>query len=265
MKIFIAGTDARKNDQSCRAQDAPKLYSIMDSKKSIRDWDDKHLLMVDSGAHTYNKTTNTKVGYKVRAKVPEVKQYALDYLKFVNMYKERKYIWVELDVYGHMSIEKIDDMYKQAMDMGLSGRYIRVYHPSMDGGSMDVLREWIEQGQDYIGIGNDSKDILNDIFMLTKDKVRLHGFAMTKLDLLHAYPFYSADSTTPLSTIIFGKYTRPIMNYYDKGEIIKMKSVWAYQPDEERLFNSIAEAMKTQQYFTDLWAERGIVWDDKLF
>lgn len=265
MKIFIAGTDARENDKSCRAQNAPKLYSIMDSRKSIREWNDKHLLMVDSGAHTYNKTTNTKVGYKVRAKVPEVKQYSIDYLNYIKANKHKKFIWVELDVYGHMSIEEIDKMYNKVMGFGISGRFIRVYHPSMDGGTLRELKKWISEGQDYIGIGNDSKDILDDIFNITQDKIRLHGFAMTKLDLLHKYPFYSADSTTPLSTIIFGKYTRPIMNYADKDAIIKMKSVEAFQPDEERLFDSIAEAMKTQQYFTQLWRERGVVWDDKLF
>ena len=265
MKIFIAGTDARDNDRICRELKAPKLYSIMDSKKSIREWDDSLLLMVDSGAHTYNKTTNTKVGYTVRAKVPEVKQYALDYLKFIKLNKHKKFIWVELDVYGHMPISKVDDMYNKVMDMGIEGKYIRVYHPSMDGGSLDNLRKWIEEGHEYIGIGNDSKEILNDIFLLTKDKVKLHGFAMTKLDLLHKYPFFSADSTTPLSTIIFGKYTRPVMNYYDKEEIIKMQSVWAFQDDPERLYYSVLEAMKTQKYFTDLWAERGVTWNELIF
>src|SRR5210317_1883532 len=99
MKILIAGTDARDNDRICRELKAPKLYSIMDSKKSIREWDDDLLLMVDSGAHTYNKTTNTKVGYTVRSKVPEVKQYAKDYIKFIRDNKHRKFVWVELDVY----------------------------------------------------------------------------------------------------------------------------------------------------------------------
>jgi hypothetical protein len=265
MKIFIAGTDARDNDAICRLLNAPKLYSIMDSKKSIRDWDDNHLLMVDSGAHTYNKTTNTKVGYKVRSKVPPVKQYCLDYLKFIELYKDRKYVWVELDIYGHLPIPEIDDMYKRVMDMGIAGKFIRVYHPSMDGGSMENLHKWIEEGQEYIGIGNDSTHMLDEIFSVTKNKVKLHGFAMTKLDLLHRYPFWSADSTTPLSTIIFGKYTRPVMNYYDKDEIIKMKSVWAFQEDPERLHWSILEAMKTQKYFTDLWAERGVIWDELKF
>jgi len=88
---------------------------------------------------------------------------------------------------------------------------------------------------------------------------------MTKLDLLHKYPFFSADSTTPLSTIIFGKYTRPVMNYYDKEEIIKMQSVWAFQDDPERLYYSVLEAMKTQKYFTDLWAERGVTWNELIF
>ena len=265
MKIFIAGTDARNNDKICKDLQAPKLYSIMDSKKSILEWDDSLLLMVDSGAHTYNKTTNTKVGYTVRSKVPEVRQYARDYINFVKANKHRKFIWVELDVYGHLSIQKVDDMYKEVMDSGIEGKFIRVYHPSMDGGSMDCLRQWIEEGHEYIGIGNDSKELLDDIFYLTKDKIKLHGFAMTKLDLLHKYPFFSADSTTPLSTIIFGKYTRPIMNYYDKDTIIEMGSVWAFQPDEERLYYSIREAMKTQEYFTNLWKERGVLWDELKF
>ena len=265
MKILIAGTDARKNDASCRAQDAPKLYSIMDSKKSIRDWDDKHLLMVDSGAHTYNKETITPVGYAQRKKIPPIKQYIEDYLNFIKQYKDRKYIWVELDIYGHLGLVEVDKMEERVKKLGIAGRWMRVYHPVLDGGSLDVMRKWIDEGHDYIGIGNDSKDILDDIFNLTRDKIRLHGFAMTKLDLLHRYPFYSADSTTPLSTIIFGKYTRPIMNYADKDAIIKMKSVEAFQPDEERLFDSIAEAMKTQKYFTDLWKHRGVTWDDKLF
>ena len=265
MKIFIAGTDARNNDASCRAQDAAKLYSIMDSRKSIKEWDDKHLLMVDSGAHTYNKETITPVGYKQRAKIPPIDMYARDYLKFINIHKKKKYIWVELDIYGHLGLDAVDDFERQVLQMGIHGRYLRVYHPVLDGGNLDVLKHWIEQGHDYIGIGNDSKEYLDDIFDITRDKVKIHGFAMTKLDLLDRYPFYSADSTTPLSTIIFGKYTKPIMNYYNKEEIIDMKSVWAFQPDEERLFNSIREVKLTEKYFTELWARRGVVWNDKLF
>lgn len=265
MKIIIAGSDTRDCEEKCKKFNIPKLYSILNEKKQIERWDDDYSLMVDSGAHSWNKEDITPTGMKRTSKIRPAEEFINFYFDFIKEHRAKKVVWVEFDVYGRLGIEQIDAFYDKVMSLGISGYFMRVYHPMLDNASFSTLKKWIKDGHTYIGIGNDSTPYLDDIFAITKDKVRLHGFAMTKLGLMEKYPFYSVDSTSPLSTVIFGRYSRPIMAFSERDDISKISSIECYDDDWARLENAILETKKTQKYITELWAKKGVIWKDLEF
>lgn len=262
MKIIVAGSNTRNAELHVKETGLMKLYSMLNERKLIDNWDDNFALMVDSGAHSWNKETITPTGMKRHSKLKPAEDFKKFYLDYIEKNKDKKVVFVEFDVYGNLGFEEINDMYNSVIQMGGISKYMRVYHPVLDGGDLSVLKKWIDQGHEYIGVGNDSTNYLRQIFNLTKDKVKIHGFAMTKLPLMEKYPFFSVDSTSPLSTVIFGRYTKPIMNFDERKDIIERKSIKCFHEDEERLLNAIRETKRTQDYITELWLKRGVIWPE---
>lgn len=262
MKILIAGSNTRDVANCCRKYDMPKLYSFLNERRLIEDWDDMYDLMVDSGAHSWNKDTITQVGMKRGSKLKPAEEFIETYFHFIKKHKDKKVVFVEFDVYGHLPTERIDKFYERVQELSIAGEFIRVYHPMLDNGTLDVLRKWIDEGHEYIGIGNDSTEYLDRIFYLTRDRIKLHGFAMTKLGLMEKYPFYSVDSTSPLSTVIFGRYSVPQMSFKERDEVISEKSIECFHDDWERLENAVIETRRVQDYITAVWAKKGIVWQE---
>lgn len=265
MKVIVAGSDTRNCENIVVREKMCKLYSMLNERKMIEKYNDENFLMVDSGAHSWNKEGITPIGMKRSSKLKPAEDFIEFYFEFIKEHKNKKFVWVEFDVYGHLPVEQIDEFYNRVKALKIKGYFMRVYHPMLDGGSLEVLKKWIATGDEYIGIGNDSTPYLDDIFLLTKDKVKLHGFAMTKVGLMEKYPFFSVDSTSPLSTVIFGRYTRPIMAFNEREDIYKAKSIECFHDDWERLENAILETKKTQEYITELWLKKGIKWEDLKF
>ena len=115
MKIIVAGSNTRGVENCCKEFNMPKLYSILNERKEIERWDDNHFLMVDSGAHSWNKETITKIGLKRHSKIKPAGDFIQTYFDFIKKHKEKKVIWVEFDVYGHLPIEQIDEFWNEVM------------------------------------------------------------------------------------------------------------------------------------------------------
>ncbi len=262
MKVIAAGNNTRGFNDVCMKYDHPKLHSFLNEKGFIEKWDDRYSLMVDSGAHSWNKETINSIGMKGKKVLKPAQEFMATYLDFIRQQRQKKMVFVEFDVYGHLDKKLIDDFYHKVQALNISGVFMRVYHPMLDGGDLSVMKEWIAEGHKYIGIGNDSTEILREIFTLTRDKVKIHGFAMTKIGLMEKFPFYSVDSTSALSTIIFGRYSIPQMTFKERAEVIEEKSIECFHDDWERLENAIIELQVVQKYMTQLWAKKGIVWDE---
>ena len=261
MRIIIAGSNTNNAEKFVIQNKMSKLYSILNEKKLIENWNDENFLMVDSGAHSWNKK-HDHVGMASKMKLKPAKEFIEIYFQFIKKHKNKKVIWVEFDVYKDLPREQIDEFYDRVMGLGIAGKFIRVYHHYLDpkDGDYSTLEKWMSQGQTYIGMGADNMDNFDDIFSITKDKIKLHGFALTRVPVIEKYPFYSVDSTSPLSTVIFGRYTKPIMNFKGRDEVFKEKSIECYHEDEERLENAIIETRKTQEYITELWTKKGVQW-----
>lgn len=267
MKIIAAGGSNKTNlyQDHVKEHGLIKLYSILNERLLIERWDENYPLMVDSGAHSWNKETTTKIGLKRNSALKPAAEFMEKYAEWVKENIDKKFIFVEFDVYGHLPEEQIDECsnYIRSLKEGLN--FIRVYHPIIDGGDLSTFKKWVEEGHQYIGVGNDSTHLLDQIFDITKDKIKIHGFAMTKPKLMAKYPFFSVDSTSPLSTVIFGRYTRPIMSFDERKEIIERKSIKCFDGDYERLQKAVIETRETQDLFTELWTKKGVTWPELNF
>ena len=262
MLIIVAGNDTMGLGKAVRESELMKLHSFLNEKRIIDKWPDDYPLMVDSGAHSWNKETTTKIGIKRNSKLRPAEEFIKEYYDYIKANNEKKVVWVEFDVYGHLPEKLIDRYASEIEEMNLTGEFMRVYHPLIDNGSLRALKEWVEQGHRYIGIGNDSSHLLDEIFSITRDKVKVHGFAMTKLDLMERYPFFSVDSTSPCSTMIFGTYSVPIMSFKDKQDVFNEKSIECFDSTYEKLEKAVIETRKTQDYITEVWRKKGIQWEN---
>lgn len=260
MKILVAGSPTNGADKLCIKHDVGKLYSILNEKKHIAEWERGQFLLVDSGAHSWNKSTINKVGMHSAKKLPDVKDHMKFYLDFMNQHKNKEVTFVELDVYGNVPKDTVDGWYRDVMSIKGKFNCMRVYHPVLDGGTLSVLKGWIDEGQSYIGLGLETMPMFDKVFALTKDKVKYHGFAMTRVEVIEKYPFFSVDSTTPISTVIFGTRVNKYLKVFGKDEIIRQRSPRIFTEDSPRLEEAIIDVKRTEEYITALWAKRGVLW-----
>ena len=168
MKIHLAGDHDKNNDLFMKKYKANRLFSFLGQERAIRNWWDFSKLMVDSGAHSWNKYTINKVATSATIQVknlPKIEEYAETYIEFLKSFNNENAVFVELDTYGAIVKKYIDDMYDKIMCIpGRKFQFIRVYHPIIDNGSLEELFRWIDEGQTYIGLGNDSTYLFDKIF-----------------------------------------------------------------------------------------------------
>lgn len=237
-----------------------RLHSILNEREAIKKWAYPNKLMVDSGAHSWNKLGMHSIGGAAKSTLPNIHDHMKFYMDFMEQHKDRPYVFVELDCYAHMAKSVIDGCYKEVMEMpGRQFEFIRVYHPSIDGGTLTELQRWVDEGQKYIGIGNDSQQHYGKIFRITRDQVKLHCFACTKMDVLEKYPFFSVDSTTALAP---GRYGGALVGgrYIGRDKLKERRSIDLVKSVEQKTNDSVSQLMNAQRYFTELWAQRGITW-----
>jgi hypothetical protein len=264
VRIVCAGGTRMEYTNLCVKHRAAKLYSVLNDKSHIRRWQsDELFLMIDSGAHSWNKFTITKIGHSSSGdNLPPIKDHAEWYLQLIYQFRHRPWIFVELDCYGNLDKSYIDQMYHRVKAIKGNFEFIRVYHPTIDNGSCSELRKWIDEGQTYIGIGNDSIPILDRIFSLTGTSVKVHGFAMTKESLLLQYPFYSVDSTSPLACEMYGSKTQGVKQV-PKERLVKNRDPALVRDRFLRLEDAVREIKKTELFLTRYWLQRGVNWNDR--
>ena len=266
MRLYAAGGKNKKfYDEAAVRHKVPRLYSFLLDQKNIAGFNLSIPLMVDSGAHSYNKFTIGHVGMKGSSKaLPPPLEFLKFYKEYILKYPHAPRItFVELDVYGLLPKNIIDDCYREIYEK-VGVRLIRVYHKMIDGGSLEIIDQWIEEGNTYIGLGLDSIPTWDKLFLKTKDKIKYHGFANTKMNYLEKYPFYSADSTTPLIGCIYGGFLSPNLKYLGKKRLVKNKRIEILidRDNDATIELSLKNFKSTETYLTKLWEKRGVVWED---
>lgn len=277
MHIVAAGASSGKLQtgkpyaELCEEHGLWKLYSHYDTteRSILNSYEYCSKVLVDSGGHVMNAASGlNKLGFK-KTKPPRPAKLEIEnYLRFMDKHKEASgWIVVEPDFYGQLPLDYISGVAREVRQMKPKFTYIRVYHPGIkeDGGSLKVLKQWIDEGYTYLGISKSAEKYYADIFKITRNDIKLHGFALTGKTVLEQYPFYSADSTTTLVVPI--KYKSiPDGNgsLIAKPTALKNKDIryLHYLNDDKRIIESIRQTKQRETYYTKLWAARGIVWVD---
>lgn len=134
-------------------------------------------------------------------KTPQFKKYLEGYIEFLTEHKDELEMYVGLDIIYNAKATQEVQAYIESC--GLDP--IPVFHY---GEPWSVLKKYIDK-YDYIGVGGLGQgtsvrsyvDFGDKIFSYVCDKhglptVRIHGFAMTSIQLMKRYPWYSCDSST---------------------------------------------------------------------
>lgn len=261
MQVILAGMGNKYYEQCCKEHGMTKLYSALNERRMIDKFQKDYPLMVDSGAHSWNKIGLNVVGGKASVSLPPLSEWIPKMIEYYTTWDNSAWTLVELDVYAEMKMPDIDLMATEIRGKLNKAEFLRVYHIQIDGGSLKVLKKWLDEGYTYIGLALDSMPVWDKVFALTRDTIRYHGFAATRQELLLKYPFYSVDSSTAIAGI---RYGGSFVNgkYISKENLHKTRHVAAMQDTNERRIEAGVKAMyQMQEFVTKVWKRRGVVWE----
>jgi hypothetical protein len=254
-------------------------------------------VIIDSGAHTffamseYVPSAHSQKSQKKIKESPE--EYMRLYLDFLIEHSDKYDYFVELDI-GEIIGQKQVYAWRRLLERnGLIDRAIIVYHPATEALKkfVSIMRDW---PSGYVALqgyrsGRPSMNYVEVIKHCYDAGVKVHGFAMTKTDVLNTLPFYSVDSSTFLAGAQFGRinlkhshskwtgvqFCRP-RNEAHKEEMsrlavtnsVALDTIEKYRDKDERkkvrttvlrhAANSYAEM---EEFYTRLWKARGVDWD----
>lgn len=167
-------------------------------------------IMLDSGAFTFLVEAGTRPKVRKRKNNKKSKmtpeQYFGEYLEFIKKYEQYFHLIAELDIDGIVGYTKIcewwDELQKYVTD---KRKLVRVFHKSIPG-CLKEWENWAKEGTTLgIGGGLMQPEILDILFSISvKYNARVHGFAMTKNQLVLQYPWYSVDSSSWNSGMRYG-------------------------------------------------------------
>ena len=226
MKLYFAGADRNIicNDILLSAGVTNRLLSFYSINKKQFNTVYKNFFL-DSGAFSVVNTNKT-----------------IDINNYVNFIKDNiEYIelYSTLDVIGDHIKTYENTIYMEKM--GLSP--LPVFHYKSP---YEHLNHLVEK-YDYIALGGlvplaSRKKVLiqwlDSCFEIIQDKIKVHCFGIFSKEILKRYPFYSADSSSWISSLKYGKL----------------------KPDERYkiVLNSVNEFVKLEKYITKYWSEKSI-------
>lgn len=149
----------------------------------------------------------------------EVRKYLDEYIAFVHKYKDQLHAYVNLDII--YNAEKSWENQKYMESNGL--KPLPVFHFLED---FKWLKKYAEE-YEYIGLGGMATGLRKADFLTfayqcfqiiaeVNPQLKVHGFAVTSVDMIQRFPFYSVDSTSWLKSAAFGNVVVPKCNI--KGE-----------------------------------------------
>ena len=155
-------------------------------------------------------------------------------------------------------------------------KVIPVFHQHEDFKWLDKMRNHC----DYIGISpandvsmKEKLNWLNKVFLIIKDTIKTHGFAVTSWQQLYKYPFFSVDSSSWTSSSRFGSicvFTDSLkMKVFKYKDPIAVKKNWDYIKDwgiekiaaetwQDRVRLSVKSYLQLNTQADKLWSARGI-------
>jgi len=150
----------------------------------------------------------------------DVRKYLDEYIEFIHKYKSQLVGYVNLDI-----IYNAEESWENQKYMESNGlRPIPVFHYGED---FKWWRKYVDN-YEYVGIGGVAGGITLQQFVTslgnkafeyiaeTNPEVKVHGFAVTSVNLIKRFRFYSVDSTTWLKHAAYGNIMVPKYDVVNK-------------------------------------------------
>lgn len=201
MKIFLSALENGNNEKILERHllyNLMSYYYIKGKRKLAEEIRDKsELIMIDSGAHSFQK--GTKVNW-----VEYTKQYA----EFIKEFDRPNVVgYFEMDVDNIIGYDKVLELRK--ILESVSDKIIPVWHKNRG------LDEFKKMCQDYAGkvvaiTGFKNEDIKDDQYLMflkyaRKYKCKVHCLGMTRKKILDKVPFDYVDSSSWRQEGIYGR------------------------------------------------------------
>jgi hypothetical protein len=199
-------------------------YIQRKGKRFLRERLEKHpnvKIMIDSGAYTFHVKEE-----EYRQKPLEFwEKYLEKYTAFIRANKDIIFSCVELDIANIVGFEKVDyfreKYFEPLKEEGVLVCY--VWH------EYDGLKYWEEMCQkyDYVGFSLVNSKLTEPQIVRMVNQARrynalVHGFAVTRTELMSKIPFFTGDSTTWLVGTQYGE-----LNWFDGRKLKRIKkSQW---------------------------------------
>lgn len=217
MRVYLAGAESAGRPEILISQ---KVKFVLLSYYYMRDKGDKGqeillqykkagcITLIDSGAHTFFSELGMGHGVAVEKTTKTQETYDEYFEKYFNWLLARRAEgtvdhFVELDIQEIIGQERVRAWRKRMRDNNLDP--IVVLHPKA---STNVDKEWDELTSEFSYCGIEGSlptgRYISWLTVSEKKKVRVHGFAMTKVDEMRRCKFYSVDSTSWISGSRFG-------------------------------------------------------------
>ncbi|MMZ46531.1 hypothetical protein D1872_81480 [compost metagenome] len=202
-------------------------YIQKKGKRWIRERLEKHpdvKLMIDSGAYTFHMNEE-----EYRKKPMEYwEKYIAGYTKFIRENRDIIFSCVEIDIANIVGEEVVEgwrnNQFRELEELGVLVCY--VWHP------FDGKPAWEKMCKRFKYVGYSLKnanleesDMIKMANIAKKYGALIHGFAITRVDLMSRVPFYTGDSTTWLVGTQYGE-----LNWFDGRTMKRLKKAqWKRQ------------------------------------
>ena len=215
MKIFLSALEASpefyKTDEGINKYkyNLMSFFYIKDTKISERIRDKSELIIIDSGAHSFQK--GTKVDWI---------EYTKKYAEFIKQFDRPNVVgYFEMDVDNIIGYEKVLELRKILEDV--SDKIIPVWHKNRG------IEEYKKMCRDYAGkviaiTGFKNEDIKDEQYLMflkyaKKYNCKVHCLGMTRKKILDEVPFDFADSSSWKQQSIYGMIgRRKVSKQYSK-------------------------------------------------
>lgn len=267
MRIHLASASVKAINAYHNHRRVNKLLSFL-HERNLVDRFPACRMILDSGGYSYNNRDMRHMGEgrEVATDLPDPKLLLRQLTDYAIAAQTASDLYVvELDIYATLTKVEIDRAAEEVTSRLPRSRFIRVYHPMLDGGTFETLDRWQREGYTYVGVGNDSMPMLGRLFNRYRTSLRIHGFALTGLEAVRTYPFYSVDSTSWKSTHRYGRVIDPVRQrvFQTRKKAYAAGSAVALVKGGHDLIKDATDYfLNLERETTDLWARRGVRWDD---
>ena len=257
------------------------------SLKKVRETGNRNLVVIDSGAHSFFD----RLGVSVVSRQTKKTENKTDLARIVPAYFERYLSWiekhfplidffVELDLQEVVGQEVIAGFRERLKTCGFFKKCITVHHSCNSWTDYERLLGEAQSGYVAIEGLRPNRPVLpynKFIQRAYQEGVRIHGFAMTGLEILKKYPFYSVDSSSWTASIRYGS----IPHYFgDKMGVALVGKNQRFvqtvrdpklhrgrhtnEDSANKLKYGILQYKIFAEQMTKLWKARGVDWEKKI-